>query len=142
MKSKSSSQYLINKSRDYTPPHHLTRPIHVHHHIFNFYMNGETPRTFCCKHIVIKNFVFLINIFPTNCKCKHHLLQITINLPICVSSMCCIKSPKLGNVIPQPLNLQIFSKKTAMSLQKQTAESPTIAALFALLPHKTSYVGR
>lgn len=55
---------------------------------------------------------------------------------MCVSSMCCIKSPKLGNVIPQPLNLQILSKKTAMSLLRQTAESPTNAALFALLPQK------
>lgn len=34
---------------------------------------------------------------------------------MCTSSICSIKSASLGNVMPQPLNLQMFIMKTAMS---------------------------
>lgn len=38
------------------------------------------------------------------------------SLPICVSSMCWIKCPRLLNVSPQELNLQTFSMNTAISV--------------------------
>lgn len=43
--------------------------------------------------------------------------MIILYLPICTSSMCSIKSANRGNVIPQPLNLQMFIMKTAIVVQ-------------------------
>lgn len=45
-------------------------------------------------------------------------------IPICTSSMCSINSANLGNVMPQPLNLQMFIMKTAMSCKGDALVNP------------------
>lgn len=54
---------------------------------------------------------------------KKYCLNIPIiseHLPICTSSMCSIKSFNLGNVIPQPLYLQMFIMNTAIAINVNT----------------------
>ncbi len=42
------------------------------------------------------------------------LSLIQIPIPICVSSMCCMRSPRVANSCPHPRNWQSFTRKTAM----------------------------
>ena len=45
-------------------------------------------------------------------------MKLKFCVPICVSSMCCIRSPRVANSCPHPLNLQLFIKKTAPAISR------------------------
>ena len=52
-----------------------------------------------------------------------HISKDRISIPICVSSICCISSPKVEKVSPHPLNLQVLIKKTAICIAGLRASS-------------------
>lgn len=71
--------------------------------------------------------------FPlTICKFARHPKRSYV--PMCVSSICWMRSPKLGKVIPQPFHLQMLIKNTAIS-SRMTADQNGCARVLCNSPH-------